>query len=305
VSQSSSATTAGKAASSADATRVAARDERDAASASAIESADPASAAAPVAAADTAPAPAQKAAIAALAAPQVGASPAAALAVQSGSSPDDGDDSAPATDAAASRAPAPLPQPLTMAVSTPGGTAPNSQNTNDGAQNGSDPNSAAAAASMNATASAGSSHSQTQAVELQPVHAPVGSEGWSNEVGARLTLMAQQGISSASLRLSPAHLGPLEVHISVRDSSATVWFGATQTETRAALEQALPRLREMFASQGLNLANAGVSGETPRGAAQNAQPQPSPRGSEFAREVTVTPVTSGASIHQGLIDTYA
>jgi flagellar hook-length control protein FliK len=82
-------------------------------------------------------------------------------------------------------------------------------------------------------------------------------------------------------------------------------FGATQTETRTALEQALPRLREMFASQGLNLSHAGVSGETPRGAAHNGQSQGSTRSSELAREVTVMPVASVAPVHQGLIDTYA
>jgi flagellar hook-length control protein FliK len=249
---------------------------------------------------------AQKPALSALTAPLTGANPGASAALaQAGSSQDEEDGAAAPVDGSASRASTPLP--LTMVIANSGGSAPDSQNTDGGTQGGDDSNAAAtaAAAAINATSSAGSTHSQTQSVELQPVHTPVGSEGWGNEVGARLTLMAQQGMSSASLRLSPAHLGPLEIHISVRDGSATVMFGATQTETRTALEQALPRLREMFASQGLNLSHAGVSGETPRGASQNSQPQGSTRSSELAREVTVTPVTSGAPVHRGLIDTYA
>jgi flagellar hook-length control protein FliK len=116
--------------------------------------------------------------------------------------------------------------------------------------------------------------------------------------------MAQGGVASASLRLSPAHLGPLEVRISVRDNNASVWFGAEQSDTRTALQQALPRLREMFASQGLSLANAGVSGESSRGA--QSRPQTLPAAPISApRAPSATGVTSAPSAHQGLIDTYA
>jgi flagellar hook-length control protein FliK len=139
--------------------------------------------------------------------------------------------------------------------------------------------------------------------DVQPLHATVGTEAWSTELGARVTLLAQQGVNAASLRLSPAHLGPVEVRISVRDDSASVWFGATQPDTRAALEQALPKLREMFAQQGLNLSNAGVSGETPRGTPQQASVQQAR--ADIARETTALPVTSSAPAPRGLIDTYA
>ena len=302
----SSADPTGKAGDSGAAARAAAASDEDAQNTSDAElassSAGDTSTATPLAAHA-----AQKTALSALTAPLTGANPGASAALAQAGNSQDEEDGASTVDGSASRAPTPLPQPLTMIAANSGESAPDSQNTDSGTQGGDDSNAAAtaAAASMNATSSAGSTHSQTQSVELPPVHTPVGSEGWSNEVGARLTLMAQQGMSSASLRLSPAHLGPLEIHISVQDSSATVMFGATQTETRTALEQALPRLREMFAAQGLNLSHAGVSGETPRGAPQNGQSQSGARNSELAREATVIPITSGASAHQGLIDTYA
>ncbi|MEQ1579612.1 MAG: flagellar hook-length control protein FliK [Steroidobacteraceae bacterium] len=96
------------------------------------------------------------------------------------------------------------------------------------------------------------------------IHTPVGAPGWSDELGAQLHLMADKGHSVASLRLSPEHLGPLEVQISVQDSQASVWFGSTNSDTRAALEQALPRLREMFAAQGMSLSQSGVFNQSPR-----------------------------------------
>ena len=58
---------------------------------------------------------------------------------------------------------------------------------------------------------------------------------------------------TTSLRLWPEHLGPLEVRITMNDDQASVWFGAAHADTRAAIENALPRLRELFASQGLSL----------------------------------------------------
>jgi len=94
---------------------------------------------------------------------------------------------------------------------------------------------------------------------------PVGSSGWADELGTRVTWMAHQGIESASLQLSPEHLGPLQVTLSVREGRASVWFGVAQPDTRTALQQSLPQLRQLFASQGLTLADAGVSREPPRG----------------------------------------
>ncbi len=96
------------------------------------------------------------------------------------------------------------------------------------------------------------------------VHAPVGSQHWPDQLGAQLTMIAHRGEHVAALKLSPEHLGPLEVRITTQDDKTTVWFGATHAETRAALEQALPRLRELFAAQGMNLTDAGVHREPPR-----------------------------------------
>ena len=135
------------------------------------------------------------------------------------------------------------------------------------------------------------------------LRAPVGSQAWNDELGNQLSWMTHQGIDSASLRLSPEHLGPVEVRISVQNGDASVWFGANHADTRAALEQALPRLREMFASQGLTLTDSGVSREPPRN-------QSRPAGSQGVAGVsaigsTDQAVAASARITLGLVDTYA
>jgi flagellar hook-length control protein FliK len=97
------------------------------------------------------------------------------------------------------------------------------------------------------------------------VHVPVRDPAWPQAVAAEIQFLAGQRVEAATLRLSPEHLGPLEVRIDVRDGNISVSFGVTHGDTQAALEQALPRLREMFAAAGLNLGQASVQQETRRG----------------------------------------
>ena len=131
----------------------------------------------------------------------------------------------------------------------------------------------------------------------------VGTAAWADEIAARVNVMAEHGRHTASLRLSPEHLGPLEIRIAVRDDQASVWFGAAHPDTRAALEAAMPRLREMFAVQGLSLADTGVFHEAPR-----QPPEPAGRENPLAGIAAEDPgrsVEVRAQVPLGLLDTYA
>jgi flagellar hook-length control protein FliK len=138
------------------------------------------------------------------------------------------------------------------------------------------------------------------------VSSPVGSSAWTDELGVKVTWLAHQGIESASLQLSPEHLGPLQVTISVHDGQASVWFGAAQADTRTALQQSLPQLRQLFASQGLNLADAGVSRESPRGQDQRRSGRAATAVAGVAA-IDLDTSAGGASGTRGLglVDTYA
>lgn len=84
-------------------------------------------------------------------------------------------------------------------------------------------------------------------------------EAWAQGLGERLLMMADRGLQSATLRLQPEHLGPMEIRIHVQDDgSAQVLFSAHHGQTRDALEAAIPRLRDLFAEQGLSLTQANV-----------------------------------------------
>lgn len=134
----------------------------------------------------------------------------------------------------------------------------------------------------------------------------MGTSAWTDELGAKVTWMAHQGIESASLQLSPEQLGPLQVSISVHDGQASVWFGAAQADTRTALEQALPQLRQLFANQGLTLADAGVSREPPRGQSRQQPARTSAPVSGVAAANLDSPgVRTSVAGGLGLVDTYA
>ena len=149
-----------------------------------------------------------------------------------------------------------------------------------------------------------------EAESAGPVHAtlrqPVGTARWADELGNHLVLMSVRGQQQGSLTLTPEHLGPVEVQISMNRDTANVWFGAQHADTRAALAEAIPRLRELLASSGLSLGQSGVSEQAPR---ENPVSPPFPAGGG-ARGGDADAVLEKAAPawrvwRPGLIDTYA
>jgi flagellar hook-length control protein FliK len=146
---------------------------------------------------------------------------------------------------------------------------------------------------------------QAGAVSTRPevVHSTVGSPRWANELGSRLAMMSVRGQQEGSLSLTPEHLGPLEVRISVNQDSTNVWFGAQHADTRAALADAMPRLREMFATAGLELGHTGVSHEMPGQEARRGEAAVS--GATADSEPTEPVPVKAARVVTGLLDTWA
>lgn len=87
----------------------------------------------------------------------------------------------------------------------------------------------------------------------------VGQPGWGEAVGQQVTWFVSQKISSASLRLNPQHLGPMEMAVTMDGDKASITFTSQHSIVRDALESSIPRLREMLSENGLNLVNVNVS----------------------------------------------
>ncbi|MGI2172750.1 flagellar hook-length control protein FliK [Shewanella ulleungensis] len=75
----------------------------------------------------------------------------------------------------------------------------------------------------------------------------------------QLITMVSNGIQQAEIRLDPPELGHLTVKIQIQGDQTQVQFHVVQSQTRDLVEQAIPRLRDMLASEGLQLTDSQVS----------------------------------------------
>ncbi len=90
------------------------------------------------------------------------------------------------------------------------------------------------------------------------VAVPVGERGWERAFAERVVWLVGQQIQSAEVKLNPPHLGPVEVRLALNGQEASVSFTVAHGTVRDAVEQAIPRLREMFAEQNLQIVNVDV-----------------------------------------------
>ncbi len=121
--------------------------------------------------------------------------------------------------------------------------------------------------------------------------AAIGSTDWAADLGQQMVDMVTRGDQQVDLRLHPAELGPLSISLNLNDGSTQAQFQAAHASVRAAVEQALPQLREALATQGIALGQASVSDQSSRQAAggqAQRDPQANP-GTATASSVEVPP----------------
>lgn len=142
------------------------------------------------------------------------------------------------------------------------------------------------------------------ALPAAPLPSSPGQPAFAGEFGNRVMLMAHGQVKSAQIALNPGELGPVEVRLELRGQEASLVMSAAHPATRAALEDALPRLREMFAAQGLELADAQVGADSRGESNPSGEGRPRRGGSEAAANAVASPPAASLQAH-GLIDTFA
>lgn len=88
---------------------------------------------------------------------------------------------------------------------------------------------------------------------------PVAAPEFAQELGLRMSVLAQDGVQHAELHLNPADMGPVSVQIVIDGTQAQVDFGADVAATRAAIEAGLPALASALNDAGFTLTGGGVS----------------------------------------------
>jgi flagellar hook-length control protein FliK len=143
------------------------------------------------------------------------------------------------------------------------------------------------------------------------VNTPLGQDAWTDDFNQSITWLASQQGQSAQLHLNPPNLGPLDVVLNVSDGQATALFTSPHAAVREAVEQALPRLREMLADSGITLGNAMVSDQSPREQQTHfTNNQLKGRGDvsdkvSGAADVAQSAMPLAERRHQGMVDTFA
>ncbi|HEY9102576.1 flagellar hook-length control protein FliK [Chitinimonas sp.] len=94
---------------------------------------------------------------------------------------------------------------------------------------------------------------------------PVGGEGWDKALGNKVIMMVSNQNQEVEMHLNPPHLGPMEVKLSLNQDQATLTFVAAQQPVRDALQASLPKLSEMLAESGIQLAQANVQSQSSSG----------------------------------------
>ncbi len=85
------------------------------------------------------------------------------------------------------------------------------------------------------------------------------SRQWQADLSAKVVMMRQGGIDNAEIQIEPAELGPITLKLSQQGHESVVSVHAAHAQTRELLEQNQERLKEMLASQGLELSHFDVS----------------------------------------------
>lgn len=132
----------------------------------------------------------------------------------------------------------------------------------------------------------------------------VGQPQWSQAVGEKVLWLAAQNVTAAEIRLDPPDLGPMQVKVSLNQEQASVSFTSHHAGVRELLDQNLPRLRDMFNEQGLNLVNVDVSDRSFQRHQGEAKEQHGQGGATEPVE-DLTPVSVSAIVQQRLVDHYA
>jgi|GEM_PF-1587772 len=135
-----------------------------------------------------------------------------------------------------------------------------------------------------------------------------GGQGWGSAVGERVVWLAGQNNKVAEIQLDPPELGQLQVRVQVSNDQVSLSFNSPHASVRDALEQSMPRLREMFAEQGLQLSDSSVSDQQ-QGGREDSQRQLAGEGQGYggsdgsSEGAAATTAVSGRGV--SLVDYYA
>lgn len=155
----------------------------------------------------------------------------------------------------------------------------------------------------------------TSSTTLQ-IRTPLQDPRWSQEFGEKIVWAAHNDVHTAQININPPQLGPVQITLSMNGDQLSASFVSAHNEVRQAIEDSLPRLREIFSGAGINLGDANVGAQQQQAGGDKA-PQFSGSGRESPRftddnailrtidhQIT-PPVPAAIQRGRGLVDLFA
>ncbi len=164
-----------------------------------------------------------------------------------------------------------------------------------------------------AAGTSGTTTGQAAGTAQPSVGTPLHSPAWPQHFGDKIVWLARNDQQTAQLNINPPQLGPVQITLNLNGDQASIAFASPHAEVRQAIESAMPHLKDMLSSAGINLGQANVG----------ANPQQQPRsdtafgdanGTRSADETAILPAnekgasTAGTTVLQrgrGLVDLFA
>ncbi|WP_115048449.1 flagellar hook-length control protein FliK [Xanthomonas arboricola] len=132
----------------------------------------------------------------------------------------------------------------------------------------------------------------------------MGSDSFDDAIGARMSWLADQKIGHAHIKVTPNEMGPVEVRLHLDGDKVTASFSSANADVRQALEQSLPRLREMLGQNGFQLGQADV-GQQQQGQSGNRNGGGSDGNGLSLDDSPPVGIPSVVLRQRGLLDAYA
>ncbi|HGE6049784.1 TPA: flagellar hook-length control protein FliK [Vibrio cholerae] len=116
----------------------------------------------------------------------------------------------------------------------------------------------AAAAGQGTAQNQALNRAESQLVQTNSTPVPLNKEMAADQLAERVQMMMSKNLKNIDIRLDPPELGRMHIRMNMQGDGATVHFTVANQHAREALEQTMPRLREMLAQQGVQLGDTSV-----------------------------------------------
>ncbi|EKE18186.1 MAG: hypothetical protein ACD_10C00096G0001 [uncultured bacterium] len=155
--------------------------------------------------------------------------------------------------------------------------------------------------------------SQAAPTDQANIHSHLRESTWTQEFGEKVVWLAKNDQQSARININPPELGPVQITLSLNGDQAKIAFSSPHAEVRQAIESAMPQLKEMLSSSGINLGQSNVGANLSQQTPDN--PYQAANAKHLADENAILPANDRAALSQssslvlqrgrGLVDLFA